>query len=467
MWQAAAAVPPPGSTNSFSGGSEWLNCRAAVSSQPSALVVDQRAARYPQLPAEIEQIVLHLGQTGRGRASGSGIGQQHADGAVGFVDRCRGFDCAGYPCDPRAVAEARGAVIARCACKSCSIDSPCSTHSRAAAASATPHRGAPQHVGVSMSFCRTSGRTRGAARRGGRSRAAVPAQSRGNASRPTSRRSPKPTSRREAIRAGAEARFPALWLLWRGDRPRADAVRRASGWSIRSTAPRLRARVPVLLDADCAHARRQAGARRIECPAYGELAWAEQAQGALLDGGRMRVGAVATLAAAILSAGNLKTLAASAVRWSRLATLVGSVNRLRGYGDFLHYHLLARGALDVVLESRRQHPRHRRADGDRARGRRPRHRSGRRRHRARQQFDPGGQPALHAAVLAALGPARPAGTRAAARVPRVCIGVRYSSDRAAVVSMSAAVRVGSAHPHTAAARDRRSGPRASDRAAWR
>jgi fructose-1,6-bisphosphatase/inositol monophosphatase family enzyme len=24
---------------------------------------------------------------------------------------------------------------------------------------------------------------------------------------------------------------------------------------------------------------------------------------------------------------------------------------LRGYGDFLHYHLLARGALDVVLES--------------------------------------------------------------------------------------------------------------------
>ena len=27
------------------------------------------------------------------------------------------------------------------------------------------------------------------------------------------------------------------------------------------------------------------------------------------------------------------------------------VNRLRGYGDFVHYHLLARGALDVVMES--------------------------------------------------------------------------------------------------------------------
>jgi histidinol-phosphatase len=27
------------------------------------------------------------------------------------------------------------------------------------------------------------------------------------------------------------------------------------------------------------------------------------------------------------------------------------VNRIRGYGDFVHYHLLARGALDVVIES--------------------------------------------------------------------------------------------------------------------
>jgi histidinol-phosphatase len=34
-----------------------------------------------------------------------------------------------------------------------------------------------------------------------------------------------------------------------------------------------------------------------------------------------------------------------------LGALVGRVNRLRGYGDFLHYHLLARGALEVVLES--------------------------------------------------------------------------------------------------------------------
>ncbi len=31
--------------------------------------------------------------------------------------------------------------------------------------------------------------------------------------------------------------------------------------------------------------------------------------------------------------------------------MIGGINRIRGYGDFVHYHLLARGALDVVIES--------------------------------------------------------------------------------------------------------------------
>jgi histidinol-phosphatase len=85
--------------------------------------------------------------------------------------------------------------------------------------------------------------------------------------------------------------------------------------------------------------------------AYGELAWAELGEGAWLDGRRLHVSSIATLDAAILSIGNLKTLAAAPVRWARLARLIGAVNRLRGYGDFLHYHLLASGSLDVVLES--------------------------------------------------------------------------------------------------------------------
>jgi histidinol-phosphatase len=31
--------------------------------------------------------------------------------------------------------------------------------------------------------------------------------------------------------------------------------------------------------------------------------------------------------------------------------LVARVNRIRGYGDFLHYHLLAAGKIDAVIES--------------------------------------------------------------------------------------------------------------------
>jgi histidinol-phosphatase len=85
--------------------------------------------------------------------------------------------------------------------------------------------------------------------------------------------------------------------------------------------------------------------------AYGELAWAEAGAGAFLDGKPIRVSATEDLAAAIISTGNLKTLAASPSAWSAFGALVGRVNRLRGYGDFLHYHLLARGALDVVIES--------------------------------------------------------------------------------------------------------------------
>ena len=86
-------------------------------------------------------------------------------------------------------------------------------------------------------------------------------------------------------------------------------------------------------------------------PAYGELAWAERGGGAFLDGHPIRVSTVNAVADAILSTGNLKTLAATPADWSRFAALVRKVSRLRGYGDFEHYHLLARGSLDVVMES--------------------------------------------------------------------------------------------------------------------
>ncbi|HYL69763.1 MAG TPA: inositol monophosphatase family protein [Candidatus Dormibacteraeota bacterium] len=85
-------------------------------------------------------------------------------------------------------------------------------------------------------------------------------------------------------------------------------------------------------------------------PAYRELAWAEEGAGAWLNERRVAVSGVSELAAAAISAGNLKTLARGAA-WPRYGALVAEANYCRGYGDFAHYHMLARGALDVVIES--------------------------------------------------------------------------------------------------------------------
>ena len=85
-------------------------------------------------------------------------------------------------------------------------------------------------------------------------------------------------------------------------------------------------------------------------PAYGELAWAEEGAGAYLNGRRIHVSQMAELAGAIVSTGNLKTLARSP-QWAKLGELIPRISRIRGYGDFVHYHLLARGSLDVVIES--------------------------------------------------------------------------------------------------------------------
>jgi histidinol-phosphatase len=86
-------------------------------------------------------------------------------------------------------------------------------------------------------------------------------------------------------------------------------------------------------------------------PAYNELAWAEEGGGAFLNGTAIRVSAVAEIDQSIVSSGNLKTLTKSPRRWAAFGDLIQRISRIRGYGDFVHYHLLARGSLDVVIES--------------------------------------------------------------------------------------------------------------------
>lgn len=84
--------------------------------------------------------------------------------------------------------------------------------------------------------------------------------------------------------------------------------------------------------------------------AAGEIAWARRGGGAWLNGVRCRVSDIADWSRATLSTGNLKTLARGS-GWQRLASLVEGAHRTRGYGDYYHYHLLASGRLDCVLES--------------------------------------------------------------------------------------------------------------------
>lgn len=82
----------------------------------------------------------------------------------------------------------------------------------------------------------------------------------------------------------------------------------------------------------------------------GELCWAEKGAGAFLDGDRITLADTQSLEKATLSTGNIASLARSPA-WERLGQLIPKLHRIRGYGDFLHYHLLASGKLDVVLES--------------------------------------------------------------------------------------------------------------------
>jgi histidinol-phosphatase len=82
----------------------------------------------------------------------------------------------------------------------------------------------------------------------------------------------------------------------------------------------------------------------------GEIVWAEKGKGAWLEGERLRVADTAEIGRATLSTGNLASLARGSA-WARLGGLIPRLHRIRGYGDFLHYHWLASGKLDAVLES--------------------------------------------------------------------------------------------------------------------
>ena len=81
-----------------------------------------------------------------------------------------------------------------------------------------------------------------------------------------------------------------------------------------------------------------------------ELAWAQAGRGAWMNGRRLSVSNIRDPDSAAVSTGNLKSLASSP-GWQALAEIVARADRIRGYGDFYHYHLLAAGKIEAVIES--------------------------------------------------------------------------------------------------------------------
>jgi histidinol-phosphatase len=81
-----------------------------------------------------------------------------------------------------------------------------------------------------------------------------------------------------------------------------------------------------------------------------ELAWAEKGRGAWLNGKPLGISNIDDPDRAAVSVGNLKSLAGSD-GWASLGGIVERADRIRGYGDFYHYHLLAAGKIEAVIES--------------------------------------------------------------------------------------------------------------------
>ena len=85
-------------------------------------------------------------------------------------------------------------------------------------------------------------------------------------------------------------------------------------------------------------------------PIYGEVAYAERGRGAFLNGKPIAVSKVDAIESAHVSCGNMKSLS-TGPQWQRYGAMIARANRIRGYGDFLHYHLLASGKIDAVIET--------------------------------------------------------------------------------------------------------------------
>ncbi len=85
-------------------------------------------------------------------------------------------------------------------------------------------------------------------------------------------------------------------------------------------------------------------------PAMDELAWAIAGEGAYLNDHPLAVSQINQLSQSTISTGNLGSIASSN-SWQAVGKILTNSGKTRGYGDFYHYHRLAAGQLEIVLES--------------------------------------------------------------------------------------------------------------------
>lgn len=86
-------------------------------------------------------------------------------------------------------------------------------------------------------------------------------------------------------------------------------------------------------------------------PAYAQRLVAVRGEGVWLNELAVKCNDVQSIDSAFLSSGNLSTLASHPGNWERYGKLVKRARRVRGYGDFCHYHQLCCGQTDLIVES--------------------------------------------------------------------------------------------------------------------
>jgi histidinol-phosphatase len=86
-------------------------------------------------------------------------------------------------------------------------------------------------------------------------------------------------------------------------------------------------------------------------PLFNETAWAAKGLGAFINDQPLCVSDSVKPEECCYSTGNLKSMMQNKKQWEQLRQVMSYCHKTRGYGDFYHYHLLAAGKLELVIES--------------------------------------------------------------------------------------------------------------------